>query len=262
MHRAAPPPIRQVLATALILAASAAAGFGWSPDTQRAIAGEAARLAPPDLAEQLFRHAHELAEGAVEPFSDSSPADHYKNPDGSGRLDLALEHEVAATISALRAFRSFAEVSERLGRVSHWVADLNNPLNTSAADPEEGRYFKDFLLYANSARPRFAVVLYENVPVTSSRGGVARLVSDALARGRELYPLIGREYRRIDFANGRLTFDDRSTAFGVAALAYSHAVTDAARLFRYIWLQAGGADPRSVLDRPRDRVLLLSPTAP
>ena len=50
--------------------------------------------------------------------------------------------------------------------------------------------------------------------------------------------------------------------FGVAALAYSHAVTDAARLFRYIWLQAGGADERPILDKPRERLLLLDRTAP
>jgi len=234
----------------------------WTPASQQAIAAQAARLAPPDLAEQLVRHARELAQGAVAPFRDSDPSRHYLNEDGSGRLDRAFADEVAGAVAALRTFRPFSEVANRLGRVSHFAADLNNPLDASDADAEEGRYFKDFLQYADSARPRFAVVLYENVPTVADGGGLRRLEADALARDRELYPLVGREYRRIDFADGRRLFDDRSTAFGVAALSYSHAVTDAARVFRYIWLLAGGSDPRAVLDRPRDLVLLVEPTAP
>jgi len=36
------------------------------------------------------------------------------------------------------------------------------------------------------------------------------------------------------------TFDDRSTAFGVASVSYSHAVTDIVNLYFYIWREAGG----------------------
>lgn len=244
---------------ALAMTAPAAA---WSPESQRAIAAEAARLAPPDLARQLARYQRELAQGAVEPFADREAVWHFHNEDGSGSLDRALAEEVQGTVGALRAFRSFTEVSRRLGRVAHWAADLSNPLNASARDAEEGRYFRDFLLYADSARNRFAVVLYENRGALVDDAGVDQLASDALARGRALYPMIGLEYRRIAFASGRERFDDRSTAFGVAALAYSHAVTDAARLYRYIWLAAGGADTRAILDKPRDRVLLVDRTAP
>ncbi len=240
----------------------AAPAFAWSPDTQSAAALEAARLAPPGLAGQLERHARELQQGAVEPFADTDPQRHFKNPDGSGRLDAAFAEETARAIDGLRAFRPFSEVARRLGRVAHWVADLNNPLNSSAADPEEGRYFRDFLLYAESARPRFALVLYENAAVVSTPRDLATLADRALGRGRELYPMIGLEYRRIGFGSGLAAFDDRSTAFGVAALAYSHAVSDTARVFRYIWLASGGDDPRAVLDRPRDRVLLVPRAAP
>jgi hypothetical protein len=221
------------------------------------IAHDAARLAPPDLARQLRRHARELAAGATEPFQEGDAARHYRNEDGSGAVDAALADEVAQAIAAIRAHRPFAEIARRLGRVSHWAADLDNPLNSSAADREEPRYFRDFLDYVDSARPRFAVVVYEWQPPLATAADVGTLARDALARGRHLYPMIGEEYRRIDFGPGRDLFDDRSTAFGLAALAYSHAVTDAARLFRYVWIAAGGSDPRAVFTRPRDRVLVL-----
>jgi len=262
-----PPPDRmRLLARSLRLltaaAVAAAPAFAWSPESQRAIAADAARLAPPDLARQLARYPRELAKGAVEPFTDRQADWHFHNEDGSGTLDRAVGDEVEGAIEALRAFRSFSEVSRRLGRVAHWAADLSNPLNASGRDAEEGRYFLDYLLYADSARHRFAVVLYENHGALRGKADVDHLAADALARGRELYPRIGMEYRRIGFASGRERFDDRSTAFGVAALAYSHAVTDAARLYRYIWLAAGGADTRPILDKPRDRLLLLDRTAP
>lgn len=251
------------LSLALLLGLAATAEvLAWSPAGQRAIAADAALLAPPDLAGQLARHEREIARGAAEPFDEADADRHVANEDGTGTLTAALDREVEATIAALRAFRPMQEIARRLGRVSHWVADLNQPLNASSSDPEEGRYFRDFALYADSARPRFAVVLYENADPVGSPADLATLAQRALRRGRELYPTLGREYRRIGFASGRQRFDDRSSAFGVAALTYSHAVSDAARVFRYIWLAGGGGDPRPVLDRARDRVLLLRSAAP
>jgi len=229
----------------------------WSPASQRAIAADAAALAPPDLVGQLERHAREVAEGAVEPFRERDASRHVRNPDGSGSLDRVLTAEVDGAIAALKAFRPMEEIARRLGRVSHWVADLNNPLNSASTDPEESRYFRDYLLYVDSARPRFAVVLYENAEPVRAPRDLEALEQRALGRGRELYPMLGREYRRIGFASGIERFDDRSSAYGVAALPYSHAVSDAARVFRYIWLAGGGGDSRPVLDRARDRMLLI-----
>jgi hypothetical protein len=249
------------LLCALLLALPAGAR-AWSPETQRAIAADAALLAPPGLAGQLARHARELERGAVEPFAEGEADRHFENEDGSGALDRTLALEVEHAVAALRAFRPMSEIARRLGRVSHWAADLNLPLNASALDPEEPRYFRDYALYVDSARPRFAVVLYENAAPVADAAGLEALVARALHRGRALYPTLGREYRRIHFASGRERFDDRSSAFGVAALTYSHAVSDAARLFRYIWLAGGGGDSRAVLDRARDRVLLLRSGAP
>jgi hypothetical protein len=154
------------------------------------------------------------------------------------------------------------------------MADADDPLATSAADPEEGRYFADFLRYAESAEARFPLVFYgvparlaERRPAPGAKGApdpqaavqadVQSLLAETLRRGRRLYPLVGREYRRIGFASGVDAFDDHSTAFGVASLAFSHAVTDVATLLRYVWLRAGGGDDRSGIAASGERVVLL-----
>ena len=243
--------------TAGLAAALAHPVAAWTPATQAVIAKEAARLSPPDLARQIEKHARAFAEGVNAPFSDSDASRHMKNPDGSGQLDRVVEAEVAAAVEAVRGHKPFEEIVRRLGVVSHYVADADNPLSASADDPEEGRYFVDYLRYAESAEPRFPLVFYGIQEGLATGRGISPLVSAALQRGRDLYPLIGREYRRIDFASGAGRFDDRSTAFGVASVAFSHAVTDVALALRYIWLSAGGIDDRANLPAGGTRLMLL-----
>jgi hypothetical protein len=219
----------------------------WTPGTQATIAREAARLVPPDLARQIDRHRRVFEEGAVAPFQDGDPARHMKNPDGSGSLDRVIQEEMARAIAAIQSHRPFEEVVRQLGVVSHYVADANNPLAASGLDVEEGRYFVDYLRYAESAEPRFPLVFYGVRPGLEEKKDVSPLLAETFRRARELYPLVGREYRRIGFGSGLRLFDDRSTAFGVASLSFSHAVTDVALVLRYIWITAGGIDERSNL---------------
>lgn len=239
---------------AVLVAAPAA---GWTPATQVTIAREGARLAPPDLYRQIERHQADLEEGALAPFGDDDPARHVKNADGSGRLDEVIAEEVERAVTAIEGHLPFERIVYQLGVVAHYVADANNPLNSSSSDAEESRYFADYLRYLERAEPRLPVVFYGLVPGLDERPDVAPVVDSALARGRELYPLVGREYRRIGFSSGVTRFDDRSTAFGVASLAFSHAVSDVGLVLRYIWVRAGGADFRSGLPELGGPVLRL-----
>jgi hypothetical protein len=236
-----------------VVSASARPAAAWSPSVQLTIGREAGRLAPPDLARQIERHQKAFEAGLVAPFSDPDPGKHFKNPDGSGSLDRAFAKEVDGAILAIRTHQPFEEVVRRLGMVAHWVSDANDPLASSADDAEEGRYAADYPRYAETAEGRFPLVFYG----FQRRRDASSIVTDALRRGREVYPMLGLEYRRIGFASGVGRFDDRSSAFGVTSVAFSHAVTDIAEALRYIWLSAGGADSRSGLPGPGDRVLLL-----
>ena len=242
-------------AIALLGAAAARPVLGWTPEMQRRIATEAARLSPRDLYRQIDKHRPEFERGVQAPFSDRDPGRHSRNPDGSGTLDTSIAEESAAAIAAIRGHRPFSEIVMRLGRVSHYVADANNPLATSNADAEEGRYFADFLIYAESAEPRLPLVFYGLPHGWDRRPDLSSLVRDALVRSRGFYPTVGREYRRIGFGSGRTLFDDRSSAFAIASLAFNHAVTDAAIALRTIWLQAGGGDERKRLPVAGERIL-------
>lgn len=231
----------------------------WRAETQEAIALEAARLAPPDLARQIARRQRTFLGGVRDPLTDSAPLLHLKNADGSGQLDATIAAEIAAAVAAIERHHPFDEVVRRLGRVSHFVADANLPLNTANLDRDERRYFRDYLDYVESARPRFAVVFYGVGRDWRSARDLDAWTRGTLARGRKLYPAIGDEYRRIGMAAGSGRFDDRSTAFAVGALSYSHAISDVVRAFRYVWLAAGGGDPRTRLASDPERMLLIRP---
>jgi hypothetical protein len=250
---------RYALPALLLLSAAFAAAptAAWTPATQETIAREAARLAPPDLARQIVRHKREYQAGVQAPFADTDALRHMKNPDGQGSLDRVIAAEAEGAIADIRGHRPFAEIVRRLGTVAHFVADANNPLATSGEDPEEGRYFVDFLRYAESAEPRFPLIFYGAWPGLSGPRDLEALLAETLRRGRTFYPTVGREYRRIDFASGLGRFDDRSSAFGVASVAWSHAVTDVALVLRYIWLRAGGVDDRSGLSSTGGRLMLI-----
>jgi hypothetical protein len=243
-------------ALALLLGVPSPAA-AWAPGTQTTIAREASRLAPPDLARQIEKHRRAYEAGVLDPFSDADPGRHMKNDDGSGDLDRVVLSEAKATVDAIRNHELFEVIVRRLGRVSHFVADADNPLATSAADRDEGRYFVDYLRYAESAEPRFPLVFYGTFPGLEARKDVSPLIAEALRRGRALYPTVGREYRRIGFASGIGRFDDRSSAFGVASVAFSHAVTDVTLVLRWIWITAGGADDRSGLVTAGTKLLVL-----
>lgn len=236
-------PLLAVAAAILVVSPSSAAGF--TPATQRAIAREAVRLAPPDLARQIERRERHFLAGVAEPFQDRRPARHNAGP--AGVLDRVIVEEANRAVEAIRSHQPFDQVIHQLGVVSHYVADANYPLNTSSADPREDDYAADFARYVESAEPRLPLVFYGLAPGLDRHRDVAPLVALSLRRGRELYPLVGREYRRIGFASGVGRFDDRSSAFGIASLSFSHAVSDVARVLRWIWLQAGGADRRDAL---------------
>ncbi len=238
------PTLAHRLAVSVLVTATACPAIAWNPTSQQTIASEAARLAPPDLYRQIVRNRVAYLQGVIDGFGERDPLAHAKHADGTGRLDAAITVAVDNAVRSITAHQPFNEICYRLGIVSHFIADANNPLNAAEDDSQERRYFGDFLAYLESTEPRLKLVFYGFRTDFDGGRDLPVLIAEGLERGRGFYPLIGREYRRVGFASGLEAFDDQSTAFGVATLAYSHAVSDIAEVLRYIWLEAGGIDTR------------------
>ena len=237
------------LALALLAATPATA---WSPLVQETIVRDSLRLAPPGLARQLHKHVGEMVAGAMEPEA-------AVEADAGASLEKALAREVALAVAAIRAHEPFAVIAKRLGRVSHFASALANPLVSSDDDREEPRYFRDFLIYVESARPRFAVVVYEWEPPVTQAAEVERLAPSRAARAggcstRCSAPSTGASSSRSAGATVRRPLDRvrrrraRLQPRGDRRRRASSATSGS---------PAGGADPRPILGEPRDRVLVL-----
>ncbi len=231
---------------ALALLAPASAGFAFSPHAEVTIAQRAAEYAPRDLARQIDKHREALREGVLVSI---------ENPQTGRALDEVLFEEIDNAIEAIEKHRPFAEIVQRLGQVTHYVIVANDPLAVANGDPNEPRYRRDWPRYVESAMPRFNPTFYGDGRRIESRRDLEAWWRRTLQRSRASYPMVAAEYDRIHFGRGAELFDDRSTAFGVSALAYSHAISDTIGVLRYIWLRAGGGDRREFLK-------LTSPASP
>lgn len=240
------------------LLAAPGALLAWTPNTQVAIAKHGTTLAPIDLHNQMERHEARFREGVLLPFSDPDPARHVKTADGRGYLDQVIFEETERAITAIEKHYPFADIIHQLGVVAHYVADANNPLNTSDSDPHERSYSTDYLRYVESAQGRFDVVFIGYGRKIEEPHELRDLVRRSLERSRGFYTSIADEYRRIGTVNGIQLYDDRSTAFGVSSLAFNHAVSDITGVLRYIWLRAGGADRLGLFPFDKDQLVLLA----
>jgi len=219
--------------------AGAAAPVGaWSRDTILSLADEAAKYAPPDLRRQIERHEQQYREGVLEAMRA-----------GGGQPKATAAREAAArAVRAIEQHEPFVEIVRRMGAASYYIALANDPLLLGDTDPEERRYADDWSRYVDSARPRFAVTFEGEGRRVERPEQLDAMVRASFERGRRYYSFLGWEYRRIDYGSGLEGFDDRSTAFGLATLSYSHAVSDMIATLRYIWLRSGGADRRLLPD--------------
>jgi hypothetical protein len=246
-----------VLAGLAILPVGSGPVLAWTPDTLVVIARHGTTLAPVDLHNQMERHEARFREGVLLPFGDPDSARHVKTPDGRGYLDKVIVEEVERAIVAIERHYPFADIIHQLGVVAHYVADANNPLNTSDSDPYERDYSTDYLRYVESAHDRFDVVFNGHGRMIEEPAELEELIQRSLERSRAFYPSIGDEYRRVGAVNGIELYDDRSTAFGVGSLAFNHAVSDITGVLRYIWLRAGGADRLGLFPFDENQVVLL-----
>lgn len=238
------------------LLCSAVPAAAWTRTSQEQLALAALQVTPRDFAKQLRKHEQRFLEGVQAPFQDPDGTTHERNQDGSGTLDQVIELQIERVIEAIRTHQPFTEIAYQAGVLVHYVNDASYPLGCSTLDRWEDQYAADFPLYLESASPRLEFLFYGLSPPLE-RGDVAGFVESLLARCRSTYPLVGQEYRRIRKLPGSRYFDDRSTAFGVAGIAHSRALTAAALALRYAWVEAGGADWRSPPKEDEGTVFLL-----
>lgn len=224
----------------------------WTRASDERIAKKAAALAPPDLRLLLQRFEPEYERGIERARQDEgSEGHHYFVLTRKGRLRERIERETHASIEMIRRRKSMSEVVERLGVLAHLVADANNPFHVADDDPRLSLLRNDFAEYLERGMPRFPTVFYGLDP----RFRLEPWLDKTFARSARFYPLVRGEYFRDGQARTSASFDDRSTAYGVASVSYSRSVSDLVNLYYYVWKESGG-DVRSAAAMRKGNLLL------
>jgi hypothetical protein len=224
----------------------------WTPAADARIAKKSAALAPPDLRMLIERFEPDYKRGLELAANDEGSESHrYLLRSGSGRLRDRIQKETAGTIAMIRKGDAMQDVVERLGGLAHYVADANNPFHVADDDARVSGSKTDFNGYFERRISKFPTVFYG----LEARYSPTASLDRTFARSARFYPLLREEYLRGGKLRTSADFDDRSTAFAIAAISYSRSVTDLVNLYYYIWKEAGG-DVRSAAVM-RDGNLLL-----
>jgi hypothetical protein len=213
--------------------------MGWSSSTVRHVAWSAVDFFPPDLERQVRRH-HRRFDAGIQRGMAAPPAWRAASP---GSLPAALEDQVSRCVEGLNQPIPLEQLVEELGVLAVRVLDANDPLAVAHADPREPLYSADYEAYVGTIIDRVRLVYYGLDRDLVYGGEIGALVDETLQRGRELYPFVGAEFYRSGERCSWRTFDDRSLAFGIAAISLSHGLTDLANLTAHVWQGGGGRVP-------------------
>jgi len=250
---------RSTARTATLLLCLTAATPGqaqeWTAETVVGMAKHARLLTPPGLDSQIDRHEYEMKRGISMAYQSVAANT------GPIPVEDILKHQCEVAIQHIKQHKPFSEVIFQMGVVAYFVALVNDPVGTFAPDQPIPTYAADYFKYLEAANKKFAVLYYGEGRHFETPAELDQLVARSQARARRQAPYVAQEYRRIGTINGRKLFDDRSTAFGIGALAYSHTVSDIVGVLRYIWIQAGGTDLRNLPPLDADHLILISPGA-
>jgi hypothetical protein len=215
----------------------------WTRTSDYQIADRAARLAPIDLNLIIKRYHKQYAAGIDYGVHEESSDTHRAN------LRDRIEKETRGVVGMLHSNQPMAQVVARLGLLSHLVGDANNPFHVDTEEALESSH-TDFEHYFERRMVRFPTVFYG----LDARFALPKYLERTFTRTASYAPLVSEEYFRDGGRHTSSEFDDRSTAFGVASICYSHAITDLVNLYYYVWQQSGG-DVRSAASMRGARVI-------
>ncbi len=235
----------------LLFSGTVATASVWTPSVRKKMVADALKVAPPTLARQIRRHAALLLAGMADAAVRGEGASHRQESDQASGAAVSLALTAQWVVAAMEERRPMADVVYRLGVVSHYAADLSDPILT---DPRgtTAAFAADYARYVEGNLSRYPVVFYGYPAIESLREAGAdrgdpgapagrRIRADALAQARHARAYFEHLERAYALSGGRSEpFDERSLPFGIGSLAYSRAVTGIARAWLHVWAAARG----------------------
>ncbi len=232
-----------ILSAALLSALVPGPALAWTDAARRRMVDDAMKMTPPALNTVLERYRSQLIHGMLDPSREErgerGEEHRQRTAGGYGKAASLMASRAGQAITIIGQPGRLNLAAYAMGSAAHFVADLDFPLNTGeeAADPV---FYASYEAYVEKMLGKFPVVLDRSpAPELDARHledfgrAVARRASRFIPPIRDAYTPDGKP-------RSASAFDERSLPFGVASLSYSQSVNDIARVWNYIWRQAGG----------------------
>jgi len=211
--------------------------LAWSPRTRVSMVEDAIKLMPKSLRMALEKNREAVLRGALGPMVTEDAPEH-RAPWAEGKLDQQVEAEARGLIDVLSKRTQFADLSERFGRLGHYVMDAGFPPGVAGAGGDT-RY-AHFAEFCESRLPKFRLVFYGHEDEAIEDDDFVRFAESVMQRARDEDRELARAYAAAGDPPAASAFDDRSIPFAVGSLAYSHTVTDIVRAWLAAWRLGGG----------------------
>ncbi|MGM0600394.1 MAG: zinc dependent phospholipase C family protein [Candidatus Rifleibacteriota bacterium] len=179
----------------IFLLFSAGSVFGWGYHTHRKITADAMRLMPESFKQKFSSQKKSFLQGCTDP--DMLLKDFYNHiyyPDGSHTGGYERIQELYdKAVYLLGENKSLEKSAYILGLLSHYIADLNQPLHTAgkARDPNEDEYHSKYEREINRNLKKFELSEIQFRPIKTVKVRVQKMASEALRH----YDAIGAAYR-------------------------------------------------------------------
>jgi|GEM_PF-5386684 len=216
--------------------------LGWTSLTHQKIAVDATMLTPYELKLLIRHYKKELLEGCIDPLKGRKDEKHYLLVDNSfGKAHKVVDAIVKSIEQDLKAKKiDLGELCFRLGVLSHYIAEVNNPILTGDLKREGGWFYDGFVRYTEENIPNYALTFdgYHNVFL--EQGDYSGFAISSAIRSAKLFNPLKRIfiYRRIKGLG--YDFDRKSIPYATASLSYNYAVTDTAKIWYYVWRNISG----------------------
>lgn len=169
--------------------------LAWSYHTHRKITADAVRLMPESFRNEFSGHKSHFLKGSTDPDTMIKDfANHAYHPDGShtdGMYRIIALFDKAGEL--IRTRESPDKIAYTLGLISHYIADLNQPLHTAGSerDPDESEYHSRYERDLNPHLKNLVLPQIEYRPVDSVENAVKSMAIEA----NRYYGHIGSAYR-------------------------------------------------------------------
>lgn len=180
------------LFTALLLFLAAQQPLSaWSYHTHRKITADAVRLMPESFRQEFSGHKSHFLKGSTDPDTMIKDfANHAYHPDGShvdGLYRVISIYDKAVELISKK--ESPDKVAYLLGLLSHYVADLNQPLHTAGSerDPSESEYHSKFERDLNPHLKDLVLPQLVYQPVDSAEKRVKEMTTEANRYYEQIY---------------------------------------------------------------------------